>query len=147
MVSLPGVSSPPQPVYLDPRIAARLKRLLNPSLFSLVLVSFATFVSLVALAMIATVFHNLARGLSTVDIERDRRWRVMQGQRTRGESRQVADGKKDWDPRLRLWVPDGEGKGGGATVVVEPGDRIFDLGFRRNWEAVMGHSMLDILGG
>lgn len=108
-------------------------------------VTAATFVLLVAIAMIVTIVRNAASGTSAVQVARQRAWlsRLMDPL----APPVGADG--GWDPRLRLFVPEKEGsegqhqaEGGGTReriVLVEPGMRLFDFGGRReNWRRAFG---------
>ncbi|GAA5922361.1 hypothetical protein JCM1841_003083 [Sporobolomyces salmonicolor] len=102
-----------------------------PRLRTLMIVSAATFISLIGVAMIILIVLNARKGLSAVQVERTRRWRIQQRL-----------GHTTYDARLRLWVPLTAKLGGteppGAIVLVNPDVPLFDLGPSENWKALMG---------
>jgi hypothetical protein len=111
-----------------PKTRPRRKTLLDePTLSALLITAAGTMVLLVMLAMITIVFkNNILHGLSTIEIERARRWK--------GSPR---------DPGLKLWVPlsASVGQPRGKVVVVPHGLPIFDLGPRLNFQLIMGEKV------
>ncbi|MBW0541713.1 hypothetical protein O181_081428 [Austropuccinia psidii MF-1] len=96
----------------------------KPSFSMLLIVTSGTMIELVIIAMLVIVIkNNILRGLSSIEIERARRWNKS---------------SSTWDPRLKLWVPDCKEKGKGKVVLLQPGIPIFDLGPRKNFEQIMG---------
>ncbi|BGP12456.1 Palmitoyltransferase swf1 [Rhodosporidiobolus nylandii] len=98
-----------------------------PRLSTLAIVVFAVLISSIALAMLVAVVRNTRTGVSTVQLERTRRWRLQSGQANPG-----------YDARLRLWVPLSDSEEGGAVVLVEPNLPLFDFGAGENWRKLMG---------
>lgn len=101
-----------------------------PTLPPLILCSAGALVFFIACAMLITVFANARRGFGTVQVERIRRWKEQMQSILPSE----------YDPRIRLWVPlsKEEQPKGGAVILIRPDEPIFDLGFKRNWRALMG---------
>ncbi|KAI8457718.1 DHHC palmitoyltransferase-domain-containing protein [Phakopsora pachyrhizi] len=105
----------------------------KPSLSALMILFFSIVIILVATSMVAITVRNVVfKGLSTVEIERARRFERCGGR--------VIDG---WDPRMKLWIPDGLGMGGGKVILIEPGTPIFDLGPYLNWKQLMGDRVFE----
>lgn len=102
----------------------------TPRLTPLLLVMSGWFVFGVAVAMIVTIVLNSRRGLSTVQVERVRRWKA----------RSASSAQGGYDARIRLWVPlpREECKEGGLVLLVDPDVGLFDLGPRENWRRLMG---------
>ncbi|KAM0793358.1 hypothetical protein ACM66B_000813 [Microbotryomycetes sp. NB124-2] len=109
-----------------------------PSFEPLMLVLAAFLIWTIGLAMIVAVVLNARRGLSTVQVERIRRWRAFKAD-FKGSDVQP------YDPRIHLWVPvdrndedDDNNAVKGAVVVVDPDTPLFDFETRQNWNALMG---------
>ncbi|GAA5828154.1 hypothetical protein JCM11251_002614 [Rhodosporidiobolus azoricus] len=107
-----------------------------PSLNTFLLVGFALMICAIAVAMVLVIYRNSRTGLSAVQLERARRWRLQQLQ-----------ANPEYDARLRLWVPlpVEECVEGGAVVLVEPGMPLFDLGAEENWTRLVGKRWWDWL--
>ena len=107
-----------------------------PHLPALVILLAGTFILLIAVCMVGVSISNVLRGVSTIEVERLRRWNSLKNRR----------GDEIWDPRLRLWIPilDGEG---GTVVVVDPTMRLFDRGWRDNVLEFVGSSWRAWIGG
>lgn len=103
----------------------------SPSLATLLTVTAGAFVFFIAIAMILTIVLNTRKGVSAVQLERIRRWKV---ETKKAATR--ADG--GWDGRIRLWVPLEEHVEGGAVVLVDPGTLLYDFGPAENWRRMMG---------
>lgn len=104
------------------------KDLRQPTLSLLILLAFAVLVCLVALAMLMTIIRDTVfRGRNTIDIERSRRWK------SRGDHPSTS-----WDPRVKLWIPDGSGEGEGKVVRLDPEEDVFNNGPIQNWRDFMG---------
>ncbi|ORY74988.1 hypothetical protein BCR35DRAFT_306382 [Leucosporidium creatinivorum] len=112
--------------------------LATPHLTPLLLVVSGGFVWWVAVAMTTTIINNARRGLSTVQVERIRRWKLL-SREARSTSLSPIPAPA-YDPRIRLWVPlpREEYPDGGAVVHVDPTEPLFDLGARQNWRLLMG---------
>ncbi|GAA5909184.1 hypothetical protein JCM6882_003760, partial [Rhodosporidiobolus microsporus] len=78
---------------------------------------------------VIVIVRNSRSGLSAVQVERTRRWRLQRGQ-----------ANPDYDARLRVWVPlpKEQSEAGGAVVVADPDVPLFDLGAEENWTSLMG---------
>ncbi|BGP44507.1 Putative E3 ubiquitin-protein ligase [Rhodotorula kratochvilovae] len=97
-----------------------------PCLSTLFVTFFAAFISVIALVMLYVVTRNARRGLTSVQLERNKLHR---------SSLAITAG---YDARQRVFVPLPEREGGGAVVLVEPDVPLFDLGKEENWKRVMG---------
>ncbi|GAA5990132.1 hypothetical protein JCM5350_002517 [Sporobolomyces pararoseus] len=110
-------------------------RLATPSLSALALVTFATLIVGIGIAMLISIFLNARRGFSAVQVERSRRYRAQ-------KIKSLARTPSNYDARLRLWIPfTEEGKGqclGGGIVLVEPDTPLYDFGPIENWRRLMG---------
>ncbi|KAK4050482.1 hypothetical protein OIO90_005065 [Microbotryomycetes sp. JL221] len=109
-------------------------RLAVPSIEPLLLVLAAFIVWTIGLAMIFIMVMNARKGLSTVQVERIKRWHASGS----------GSMKDEYDPRLRLWIPlphdestDSESRQG-TIMLVNPDTPLFDHGAHRNWHELMG---------
>lgn len=106
--------------------------LLQPTLSTLLLLTFAILVFLIAFALLAIVFHHtILHGRLTIDVERSKRWRSR---------------PSGWDPRLKLWVPDPARPGNGKVVRLETDEDVFDNGPMKNFKLLMGHRVWEWFG-
>ncbi|GAA93999.1 uncharacterized protein L969DRAFT_85522 [Mixia osmundae IAM 14324] len=100
----------------------------QPRVATLLIVTIAVFVQLVALALLIVGTQQIAQGVWTVEVQRARRWRRHGG---------------NIDDRLRLWIPaDGihsdNRRHQGFIAAIEPDVRIYDRGPRENLTAILG---------
>ncbi|GAA6022563.1 hypothetical protein JCM11491_005600 [Sporobolomyces phaffii] len=118
--------------------------LATPTLSTLAIVVFATLIVGIGIAMLVVVVLNARKGMSAVEVERARRHRLA--------SPGPPPSSRDYDARLRLWIPlpDDPGEANtqrreaqGAVVLVEPGTALFDFGPERNWKNLMGQHWLE----
>lgn len=96
--------------------------------------------------VITTIVINARRGLSTVQVERIRRWKLLPLEARSPSPSQTT--RPIHDPRIRLWVPLPleECSEGGVVVHVDPTEPLFDLGARQNWRLLMGEQVWQWFG-
>ncbi|KAH8917297.1 hypothetical protein BT69DRAFT_1323682 [Atractiella rhizophila] len=114
--------------------ASSRNRVACPSFSAFFLVFFATITLSLSTAMLYSVIWQLECGITSVEYERTKLWRRFQ---TKGE--------KGYDPRMKLWVPFGEGQG--CVMLVSPSQDLYNRGVHRNWRSVMGVTWRDWLSG
>ncbi|GAA5922668.1 uncharacterized protein JCM15063_003382 [Sporobolomyces koalae] len=106
-------------------------KLAIPTLSTLAIVAFATLIVGIGFAMLVVITLNARKGVSTVQVERSKRFRA--------QHRASSNSAAKYDPRIRLWVPLLEGdESPGAIVLVEPDTPLYDFGPMQNWRNLMG---------
>lgn len=86
--------------------------------------------------MIVVVTRNAAKGLSTVQVERARSYRLQ-------VKREPLGIKSRYDARLQLWIPaidTHDGKASGDILRVEPDFPLFDYGRAENMRRAFGNT-------
>lgn len=126
----PTLSPTPAPILSSPLAPPSLA---TPHLAPLLITLSASLIILLALAMIYVVLSNAINGVTTIEVERSRRWN------------DVSRKEDGWDPRLMLWIPGVDGAAG-RVVLVDTEVRLHDFGMVENWRRFVGSNWWEWIG-